>query len=95
MFTDQVPGHDETAKTVTLGPITGRTQICMILTVIALIEIKSTDPNKWTPLPRSHQMQELMGYMAMMDCKKRVYYGIILLTRKQDDWFLARVSYIT
>ena len=85
MFTDQVPGHYDTAKTVTLGPITARPDLYDI-DRDCIIEIKSTDPNKWTPLPRSHQMEQLMGYMAIMDCAKGVLWYYIL-TRKQDDGF--------
>jgi hypothetical protein len=85
MFTNRVKGHYDTAKTVTLGPIIGNPDLYDIDNDTVL-EIKSTDPNKWTPLPRSHQMDQLIGYMAMMDCQKGVLWYYIL-TRKQDDGF--------
>lgn len=86
MFTDKVPGHYDTAKTVSLGPITGRPDLYDI-DRNCVIEIKSTDPSKFvTKLPRSHQMDQLMGYMAMLDCPNGVLWYYIL-TRKQDDGF--------
>ncbi len=85
MFTDRVKGHYDTAKTVSLGPIVGNPDLYDIDNQ-TVIEIKSTDPQKWTPLPRSHQMDQLLGYMAVMDCEKGVLWYYIL-TRKQDDGF--------
>src|SRR3954467_2355837 len=85
MFTDRVKGHYDTHKSVTLGPIIGTPDLYDIDNQ-TVIEVKSTDPQKWTPLPRSHQMQQLMGYMAMLDVEKGVLWYYIL-TRKQDDGF--------